>query len=293
MSNHAATTRWKCLFFGMPCAFASPILSALERPDVDLVGVVTRGVLAPGDSYTVIPGRPPVRNLPIAQVTGTFGAQFSAPRYIVRNFRDERLHQILRELEPDLIVVACFPGLIPATICNAARIVAINVHPSLLPRHRGPDPLFGTFREGDDRTGVTIHVLSAEFDAGEILLQVETPIDHDESLPVLELRLARIAAGMVTDLIDGLPHLPPARPQRPDHLTRSWPTSDDRVIDATWTVQQARRFITGIAGSHGNVAYRQNDKTRIVIKELSNRPSDPEIVLADGRLRVTGDDTVS
>jgi len=77
----------------------------------------------------------------------------------------------LRAVRPDLVCVAIFPRLIPAEIIALAPLGAINVHPSLLPRHRGPLPLFWTYHADDRTTGVTVHHLNDKFDAGDIILQ--------------------------------------------------------------------------------------------------------------------------
>lgn len=77
---------------------------------------------------------------------------------------------------PDLMCIATFPRLIPPNIIALAPLGAINVHPSLLPRHRGPLPLFWTYHSDDRRSGVTVHHASQVFDAGDIILQEGFPL---------------------------------------------------------------------------------------------------------------------
>jgi methionyl-tRNA formyltransferase len=266
----------------MPCAFSSPILAALARPDVELVGVVTPQAAPDAEPFRLIRG---LRSRSTITLSGQ-GSHFAAPRYLVRDIANPHLHAELAALEPDLIIVACYPRLIPPPITDAARIAALNIHPSLLPRHRGPDPLFWTFHAGDDVSGITIHHLSGRFDAGDILLQEATNIHADESLPDLEQRLARLAAQQVVRLISGLPSLPLPRSQDSARATTEpWPTESDRTIDATWSVRRARRFIAGVASRHGPLFWQDNGKSEAV-SGLAEPRSGEEIALADGILNV-------
>ena len=74
-----------------------------------------------------------------------------------------------------LFCCSCSERLAPKTLASP-RVAAINFHPSLLPRHRGPVPLFWTLFEGDTETGVTFHLMNEEFDDGELLSQFEVPL---------------------------------------------------------------------------------------------------------------------
>lgn len=276
-------TRNRCLFFGMPCAFSSPILIALARPDVELVGVVTPNAYGSPEPYRILPHRSAGPSLPMA---GGY-SQFDAPRFLVRDIRDNGLHRALRALRPDLIVVACFPWRIPEVLTTSARLAALNIHPSLLPNHRGPDPLFWTFRAGDTHAGVTLHLLSHTFDAGPIIAQAATPIAPDESLAALEQRLAGLGSDLLGRLIDGLPALPDPHPQQcPPAHPESTPESSDLEFDAGWTVDHARRFIAGVARSHGPLRYRTENGS-IPVHGLSTAGSGVEILLRDGQIHIS------
>ena len=103
----------------------------------------------------------------------------------------------LRSARPDLICVATFPRLIPREITGLAPLGAINVHPSLLPRHRGPLPLFWTYY-GDDRTaGVTVHHLSDAFDSGDIILREGFPLPRGYCAATLSDDVARRGATLL------------------------------------------------------------------------------------------------
>jgi methionyl-tRNA formyltransferase len=281
MSNHPQPDATRCLFFGTPCAFASPILAALSRPGVHIVGVVSPH---PG------PGSEPFVTLPAARQRASPPlhyplSQFSATRYLARDITDPGLAETLAALRPDLIVVACYPRLIPASLAATARSAAVNVHPSLLPRHRGPDPLFWTFHAGEHVSGVSVHRVSPEFDAGDILGQQHVAIQPGESLAALERRLAAIGAGLISDLIAGLPDLPPVQPQT-GAIRERLPCAEDLVIDQSWSVDRARTFIAGVGRSHGPLAYRAAGDEPVSITALAAAGDGRDIQLVDGRLAV-------
>jgi methionyl-tRNA formyltransferase len=119
-----------------------------------------------------------------------------------------RVEPLLRALEPDLMVCWGFPWKLPQTALDVARLGSINLHPGLLPRHRGPVPLAWALREGDGRFGLTWHRMDAELDTGGILAQGSIPIEDDdceiteigpklgaEAFRLLPAVLERVAAG--------------------------------------------------------------------------------------------------
>jgi methionyl-tRNA formyltransferase len=85
--------------------------------------------------------------------------------------RDPDLVDRLNKLAPDMICVSAFPWLLGEEVLGIARRSALNVHSSLLPRHRGPNPLLWIYYHNDQRTGVTVHRMNQQADAGEILAQ--------------------------------------------------------------------------------------------------------------------------
>lgn len=95
---------------------------------------------------------------------------------------------------PDLIVVASFPKIIPVEILATARLGALNMHMSLLPRHRGPDPLFWTYWNDDHDAGATIHWMNERIDAGDIVAQHTMPLER--GIPSREAYMQLTALGV-------------------------------------------------------------------------------------------------
>jgi methionyl-tRNA formyltransferase len=126
-----------------------------------------------------------------------------------------RIEPLLRALEPDLMVCWGFPWKLPQAALDVPRLGSINLHPGLLPRHRGPIPLAWALRDGDGRFGVTWHRMDAELDTGGILAQTTIPID-DEDVEIMQIGpklgaaafellpavLGRVAAGDPGDVQD-------------------------------------------------------------------------------------------
>src|SRR5215831_11890051 len=110
----------------------------------------------------------------------------------------------LCSLQPDLICIATFPRLIPPEIIAMAPLGAINVHPSLLPRHRGPLPLFWTYNADDRASGVTVHHLDGSFDSGDIILQEAFPLPRAYPVAKLDGDVAHRGASLLRAAVEAL-----------------------------------------------------------------------------------------
>jgi methionyl-tRNA formyltransferase len=108
----------------------------------------------------------------------------------------------LKSFAPDLLVVAAYGRILPQTVLDAPRIMPINVHASLLPRHRGAAPIEGALLAGDAQTGVTIMRMIAQMDAGPMLLQRAIPIAPDETQASLKEKLAELGASALLEALD-------------------------------------------------------------------------------------------
>ncbi len=203
MSNQQRANTSRCLFFGMPGVFSRRILEALDHPRVDVVGIVNRSLLTAEDPLRIVPARTH-RSVPGFATSSSM----NAPRFLVHSLSSTTVKSALAATEPDLIVVGCFPLRIPGTLLTSAQIGAINIHPSMLPSHRGPDPLFWTFHAGDTDAGVSIHHLTAAFDDGSIISQESTSLPTNTALSDLDATLADMGAGLLSRLLHDLPELP-------------------------------------------------------------------------------------
>jgi methionyl-tRNA formyltransferase len=150
------------------------------------------------------------------------------------------------QLQADAACVACFPKRIPPALLGVPRWGFLNVHPSLLPRYRGPYPLFWMLRHGDRRFGVTIHFMDKQWDSGDIAAQAEVDLPDGFSSAEADRALSQQGAELLVDVLRRL---------EKDHLTRRAqpaggayfpaPQESDFVIDTAWPAQRAFNFMRG------------------------------------------------
>jgi methionyl-tRNA formyltransferase len=171
----------RSVFMGTP-EFAVPSLEALAEC-TDLVGVVSQPDKPRGRGLAATPS-------PVAAVALARGVALVRPARV----RDPSVLAALESWRPDVLVVAAYGRILPAPMLALPTLAPINVHASLLPRHRGAGPIAAALLAGDATTGITIMLMSEEMDAGDILLQQTVAIEPDDTTGSLTARLA-IAGG--------------------------------------------------------------------------------------------------
>jgi methionyl-tRNA formyltransferase len=174
------------------------------------------------------------------------------------HFRDDltedRILESMQRARPDLLVSWFFTAKLPMSIVNAAQRGGIGVHPSLLPRHRGPDPYFAAIDQGDRVTGVTVHRIEAEYDTGAMLASRELPIDPSWNAWQLARRLDRPSLAVLRDTLRRLEQGEsiPERPQ--DESLASFapsPSDGDCALAWSWPVDRLLRRVRALAPSPG------------------------------------------
>jgi methionyl-tRNA formyltransferase len=158
------------------------------------------------------------------------------------------LAAIVRETRPDLICVAGFPWLLPRDVFDSAPLGAINVHGSLLPRHRGVLPLFWIYYHDDRMTGVTVHHIDDGADTGDILAQDSFPLERGLSVDLLNHANALHGAALLPDVLDGLEAgTVQGTPQDHGRATRApRPRGGPMVNFAQWDVERVWHFLAGL-----------------------------------------------
>jgi methionyl-tRNA formyltransferase len=164
-------------FLGTP-AFAVPSLDALARAGHEVVAVVAQ------------PDRPAGRGQELREpATKAWGRERGVPVLQPLKVRDGALAAALGALSPDLLVVVAYGRILGEDLLGLAPQGAVNVHASLLPRHRGAAPIQWAVAEGERETGVTIMQMDAGLDTGDILLQRSLLVGDDDA-EALSARLA-------------------------------------------------------------------------------------------------------
>lgn len=252
-------------FLGTP-EFSVPFLTALcDDPFFEVVAVVSQ------------PDRPSGRNHEIAATpTKAVAIERSIPTLQPTSLRDDETVETLRSLSVDAFVVVAYGKIIPQAVLDIPRLGCMNVHPSLLPKYRGPSPMNGAIAEGDATTGVTIMLLDAGMDTGPILSQTSIGIDadetmgalsskvHAEGIPLLVETLKRLAAGEI---------VPVAQDDSKATMTKLLDRDDGRV-DWTQSMATIERKLRAYQPWPGlwTIWLRNDVETRIKIHSL--QPSD-------------------
>lgn len=172
--------------------FSLPVLEALLQRGPSLeVPVLVSGVVTQPDRPAGR-GRRLVPN-PVSRLAREVGIPVQQPE---RLRAPEAIEEVLG-LAPDVIVVASFGQILPRALLDRPPFHALNLHPSLLPRYRGPSPVISPILEGDTVTGTTLMLMAPKMDAGAILDRIETPIGERETGGELRSRLAALSADLL------------------------------------------------------------------------------------------------
>ncbi len=179
----------RVIFMGTP-AFALPSLKRLVEEGHGVVLVVTQPDRRAGRGLRLQP--PPVKVA--AEALGL-------PVLQPETLKDEAVIARLQGLAPDVLVVAAYGRFVPKAILDIPRLGCYNVHPSLLPKFRGPAPIHRALMAGEEETGVTIIRMDEGMDTGPILLQKVTPILPEDTAGSLEDRLAVLGAEALAEAL--------------------------------------------------------------------------------------------
>jgi methionyl-tRNA formyltransferase len=181
------------VFLGTP-DFAVPTLRALLQSDrYDVCAVFTQPDRPSGRGHRVQP--PPVKVLASAH---------GIPVFQPPKIRAEENRPLFEQFHAEYIVVAAFGQILPVWLLNSAKIAPVNVHASLLPRHRGAAPIAWAILKGDTVTGITTMLMDEHLDTGPMLLKGEVPIPITISAGDLESGLAELGARLLLETLDGL-----------------------------------------------------------------------------------------
>ncbi len=201
----------KIFFFGAP-SFSAEILKNLLQEKINIDYLITHPDKKIGRQQKLTAN--PTKLL--AQKTGLPIKEFA--------HLDKKSLNFFQEEKADLFIVAAYGQLIPKEILQSARLGALNIHPSLLPKLRGPAPIQTALQQGLKKTGTSIMLMTEKMDAGPIIYQEEISIKNDDCYPQLEKKLIKLSGRLINKTIDYIKKegkLPPAQPQDEKQATYS------------------------------------------------------------------------
>ena len=179
----------RILFMGTP-DFALFSLRALCESGEDVVGVVTQPDKPKGRGYALTP--PPVK---------VYAAERGLPVYQPATLRDEAFASLLREIDPDLIVVVAFGKILPKNVLEYPKYGCVNVHGSLLPAYRGAAPMQRAIIDGCGETGVTTMMMDVGLDTGDMLVIEKMPIEEHDNFETVHDKLGELGAHALLETV--------------------------------------------------------------------------------------------
>lgn len=189
--------------------FAVPALARLAGSEHDVIAVYTRPDKPSGRGRVTFES-------PVKRVAEEIGLEVRQ----VENFKDSDDVTALAKLDPDVIVVASFGVILPQSVLDIPPYNCLNLHPSLLPRYRGPTPIPAAILAGDDVTGATVMLIEKKIDSGPILAQREFPINPSDTTGSLTDKLAQVSADLLLETLPGwFARAITPRPQRHEEAT--------------------------------------------------------------------------
>jgi methionyl-tRNA formyltransferase len=182
----------RVVFIGTP-EFAVPPLQALLDNSYEICGVFTQ------------PDRPSGRGHKLqASPVKVLAHSRNIPVFQPEKIRSEENRPFVESFKPDFIVVAAYGQILPGWLLAAARIAAVNIHGSLLPKYRGAAPIAWSVLNGDRTTGITTMLMQEKLDSGPILLQKEVPIPLTITTGKLTAELSLEGASLLIETLAGM-----------------------------------------------------------------------------------------
>lgn len=269
------TKNYRIIFMGTP-DFAVPSLEALIGSRDEVVAVVTNPDRAKGRGKKISP--PPVKvvaekaGIPVLQPT---------------KIKTEEFREMLAAYEPDLMVVAAYGRILPKSLLELAPLGCINVHGSLLPRHRGAAPIQWAIIEGDKEAGVTIMQMDVGMDTGNILLPAKIEIDDQETAGLLFDKLAKLGAETLIKALDLMREGKLASQAQDDSLATKAPMlkKEDGLLDWSQPAEKLHCLIRGLDPWPSSYSFLENKRFRFFSPEVVYKTSDqqPGTILATGQ----------
>ena len=180
----------RLIFMGTP-VFAIPVLRALTTAqEAQVVAVFTPPDRPRGRGRAV--EMPPVKG---------YAVELGLPVFQPASLRSAEAQEELTKLRPDVIVIAAYGKLLPPPVLNTPPHGCLNLHPSLLPKYRGPSPVATAILDGQEVTGVTLMLLDEQMDTGPIISQREYALSGRENAACLTLSLFQLGAQLLLDTL--------------------------------------------------------------------------------------------
>lgn len=245
----------KVVFFGSGDIGLPSLRWLLDDPQTELCAVVTQPDRPAGRGLSLKPSA--IKEMALSHHVTTL-----QPTRV----RAEESLEMIASYEPDLFVVMAYGQILPQTLLDVPKLGALNLHASLLPRHRGAAPVHAAILAGDAKSGVTVMWMDAGLDTGDVLLMQECELTADETAGSLHDRLAELAPLALAKALALISvGQAPRNPQDEKHATYA-PKLDRAVgkIDWSASAEEIERKIRGLHPWPGCTARVEVDGGKIL-----------------------------
>ncbi|MBQ2249311.1 MAG: methionyl-tRNA formyltransferase [Clostridia bacterium] len=269
----------RILFMGTP-DFALFSLRALVEAGEDVVGVVTQPDKPKGRGYTLTP--PPVK---------VYAEEKGLPVYQPRTLRDEEFADLLRQIDPEVIVVVAFGKILPANVLDYPKYGCVNVHGSLLPAYRGAAPMQRAIIDGCAETGITTMFMDVGLDTGDMLLKKSVAIDLHDTFETVHDKLGECGAELLLRTL-ALLEKGEILPEKQDDALATYAAKiekEDCLLDFSRTAKEVHDRIRGLSPIPLSFTHTPDGR---LLKILSSEPTEGKgrpgevISLENGRITV-------
>ena len=180
----------RTVFMGTPEFSVTPLETLISSDFIEVIAVICNQDKPTGRNQVMTP--PPTKVL---------AQKYNIPVLQPDKIRKPEWVEKIKELNPELIIVAAFGQIIPKAILDIPKYSSINIHGSLLPKLRGASPIQFAILEGLKKTGVTIMIMDELMDHGPILSQAEIDIDTKETSETLYKKMSQLGSGLLMDTL--------------------------------------------------------------------------------------------
>lgn len=227
----------RVIFMGTP-DFATGTLEEIVKAGHEVVGVVTQPDKPKGRGKTMMPT--PVKETAL---------KYDLPVYQPKKVRESEFVELLRSLNPDVMVVAAFGQIITKEILDMPKYGCINVHASLLPAYRGAAPIQWAVINGDKESGVTIMQMDEGIDTGDMIEKAVVPIAEDETGGSLFDKLSHTGAKLCIKVLKDLEEGTAVREKQPEESTTPYAKMIDKKMgEVDWkkSAKEIEQLIRGL-----------------------------------------------
>ncbi len=266
----------KVVFFGTD-QFSVPSLRALIEKKIEVAAVVTKPDAASGRGKKLI--KPPV-----AEMAEQNGIMVFQPEKL-----DEKFIGQLKQIGADIGVLVSYGKILPKEIIDIFPHGIVNVHPSLLPKYRGPSPIESAILNGDTETGVSLMKLDSGMDSGSVYLQESVNLNNTETRPEAYRDLSELGAKMLTENLDDIVsgRLNPKEQNDDDVSISKLISKADGFLDKEKLNQPAENIERMVRAYKEWPAVRLEDNSQIIEAKIASEKLQPgEIRTEGGRMLI-------